>query len=492
MNHLHFEAKRLKDLLYNIEINSESLKLLPSAFEEFALSISDSTRNSCLSFIPELIRALYLPIDPLPNIRAIEKLISTLSWKDIRELDLVPYILTGATCGNEDIELFCLKMLSKSAKSITLNAIDENIISCIISCISSKHCSCANKAIEIICDLNLSSDMFKERLLSSFLALSLTQFFSLEDSFSSSSTIISRFLTLILKLSSQSFEMFKFLASSSLIHNMMDLCDSNDLLMKLCKLDFLSSLLALNYTLEWLESYGYFKEAISPFLVFQSRNIDVDTELLIIQSCKFIESMKYISFKDFKRIDSSNNLISRLVENLSYKSLSSSLYKANLFTIAGIFCFSDDFSEYIYFKLNDMSNLTETDNGLSALELIFSSPSDKYTQLFFEQKLSSKAMFDIMMSAKSPFESTRYSALLILKAIVKHPWGILKCVELTPLMEFILSRTIDEYFDKIIKYDIVKIMEKTGRHLLGPWEEEVLRYVMKGVFGTSYQPGVLL
>ncbi|EMR10045.1 hypothetical protein PNEG_01799 [Pneumocystis murina B123] len=491
MNHLHFEAKRLKDLLYDIEINSESFKLLPLAFEEFALSISDSTRNSCLSFLPELIRALYLPIDPLPNIRVIEKLISTLSWKDICELDLVPHILTGIMCGNEDIELFCLKMLSKSTKAITPNDINENIISCIISCISSKHCSSANKAIEIICDLNLSSDMFRERLLSSFLALS-TQFFSSDDSFSSSSMIISRFLTLILKLSSQSFEMFKFLASSSLIDNVMNLCNSNDLLMKLCKFDFLSSLLTLNYTLEWLENHGYFKEAISPFLMSQSSNIDVDTELLIIQSCKFIESMKYISFKDFKRIDSSNNLVSRLVENLSFRSLSSSLYKANLFTIAGMFCFSDDFSEYIYFKLNDMSNLTKTDNGLSALQLIFSSPSDKYTQLFFQQKLSSKAMFDIMMSAKSPFESTRHSALLILKEIVKHPWGILKCVELTPLMEFILSRTTEEYFDRMVKYDIVKIMEKTGRHLLGPWEEEVLRYVMKGVFGTSYQPGVLL
>ncbi|KTW28715.1 uncharacterized protein T551_02565 [Pneumocystis jirovecii RU7] len=493
MEYLHPEAKRLKDLLHDAKFNSNVLNLLPSAFDDFFFSISDSTRNASLCFLPELIQALYLPIDPLFSIRVLEKLLFSMSWEDLLTLNLVPHIFSGLACGDEEIELFCLKMLSKSAKTrFASNTIDKNMISRIILCVVSKYCSCANKAIEIICDLSFSGEIFRKRLLSYFSVLSLADFFSLEKSSLSSSTFISRFFTLILKFSSRSCEMFKSLVSTGLIDNVINLSNSDDLVMKLCKLDFLSSLLTVNYTFDWFENNGYIKEAISPFLTFQFQNIDIDTELLIIQSCKFIESMKYIPFKDFQKIDSLNNLISKLVENLTVKSLSSSLYKVSLFTIAGMFSFSDDFSEYIYFRLTDLPGLTKTDNGLNALQLILSSPSEKYTELFFEQKLSSKAIYDIMISAKSPFESTRHSALLILKALVKHSWGIFKCVGFTPLMEFVLSRTVEEYFDRMIKYEIVKIMAETGKHLLGPWEEKVLQYVTKGPFGISYKPGVLL
>ncbi|KAG5519102.1 hypothetical protein PMAC_002189 [Pneumocystis sp. 'macacae'] len=478
MDYLYPEAKRLKDLLYDAKFDSSVLNLLPSAFDDFFFSISDSTKNTCLRFLPELIQALYLPIDSLPNIKVLEKLLSPMSWEDLVALDLVPHVFSGLACGNEEIELFCLRMLSKSTKTrITSNTIDKNMINRIISCMSSRYCSCANKAI----DLSSSGDISRKRLLSCFSVLSLVDFFSLENPLSKS-TIISRFFTLILKLSSQSYEMFKSLVSSGLIDNVINLSNSDDLLIRLCKIDFLSSLLTINYTFDWFENNGYIKEAVSPFLAFEFQNIDLDTELLIIQSCKFIESMKYISFKDFQKIDSFNNLVFKLVENLSLKTLSSSLYKANLFTIAGMFSFSNDFSKYIYFRLTDLPNLTKTDNGLNALELILLSPSEEYTELFFEQKLSSKAIYDIMISAKSPFESTRYSALLVLRALVKHLWGISKCVGFTSLMEFILSRTVEEYFDRMIKYEIVKIMAETGRHLLGSWEEKVLQYVMKGPF----------
>ncbi|KAG4304105.1 hypothetical protein PORY_002469 [Pneumocystis oryctolagi] len=483
MDYLHSDARRLKSLLYDAKSDANVLKLLPSAFDDFSLLISDSTRNMYLSFLPELIEALYLPIDHLPNIKVLEKLLFEMSWEDLVALDLVFHIFSGLTCGDEEIELFCLKMVSKSTKtSSASNTIDESMINSIILCIISKHCSCANRAIEIICSLNLSGDIFRKRFLSYLSTISLVDFFSSKDLSLSNSTAISRFFTLIFKLSGQSYETFESLVFSGFIDNVMNLSNLNDLLMKLCRLDFLSSLLTIDYTFGWIENNGYIEEAIVPFLTFQFQSIDVDSELLAVQSCKFIESMKYISFEKFKKIDSFNSLTSKLIENLSHKSFSSSLYKASLFAIAGIFGFSDNFSEYIYYKLTDMSNLTKTDDGLNALELILSSPSEKYTKLFFEQKLSSTAMYDIMTSAKSPFESTRHSALLILKAIVKHSWGISKFVGFTSLMEFILSRTIDEYFDRIIKYEIVKIMAETGRHLLGPWKERVLQYVIKGAF----------